>query len=366
MIEARRVPRVDPVLFGVFLFLLLFGALNVYSASRSYAVSGTPLYVKQLAWCTLSAGAFLIAARVQVQILHSLAYALYALFILLLVVTHFFGFKALGAQRWIAVGGFTFQPSEVMKLLIPLAIARYLHGVKAPRGFGLRDLVVPLLLILLPVLLIFKQPDLGTASQIAIASLTLLLMTDIKRGLLMRALLIAAISGPLGWFILKDYQKQRIITFLNPEKYEMSSGYQVIQSKIAVGSGQLFGKGFAQGTQARLRFLPQRHSDFIYSVIAEEWGFLGSGLVLLLLFILFFKGIRVAYLTNNIFQTYLVVGIIAQFAWQAALNALMVLGLLPVVGMPMPLLSYGGTNLVVMGAIFGILSNIRSETGAQA
>lgn len=351
--------RVEASFFLVFLFLVLFGVLNIYSASQSYSADGVPLYLKQIVWGTLGVVLFLVSARMDIQIVHSLAYVLYGAFFVFLILTHFFGQKALGAQRWLAFGGFAFQPSEIMKLMIPLAIARYLHGRKAPRGFGVRELLVPLVLILAPVLLVFKQPDLGTATLIGVASLTLLLMTDIKKGLLLRTSLVVAICAPLGWYILKDYQKQRIISFLNPEKYEMSSGYQVIQSKIAVGSGQLFGKGFGQGTQSRLRFLPQRHSDFIYSVVGEEWGFLGSGIVLVMLFYLFFKSIRIAYMTNNIFLTYLVVGLTVQFAWQAVLNVLMVLGLLPVVGLPLPLLSYGGTNLLVMGVLFGTLANIR-------
>ncbi|MBI2890520.1 MAG: rod shape-determining protein RodA [Nitrospirae bacterium] len=359
-----RLRVADPLLLGLFVFLVLFGVLNIYSATQSYPPAGVPLYLKQLGWGVLSVAALVGLARVDPGILYGLAYVLYGLGVALILLTYAIGHEALGARRWLTVGGFFMQPSELMKLFIPLVVARYLHGLKAPMGFGLRELVVPLLLIAGPVLLIFRQPDLGTAAQIAIAAVSMILMTDVRRGLLIKAATAVLICAPGGWFLLRDYQRQRLISFLDPEKYELGAGYQVIQSKIAVGSGQLFGKGFGMGTQSRLQFLPQRHSDFIYSVVGEEWGFIGAVLVLGLVFLLFFRAVRRAYGTGNIFHSYLVVGLSLQFVWQSLLNMMMVVGLLPVVGIPLPLLSYGGTNLLVMGCLFGLMMAVRGSTAA--
>jgi rod shape determining protein RodA len=269
------------------------------------------------------------------------------------------GRVSLGARRWIDVGGFSVQPSEFAKLAIVIVLAKYFQQVWRTNGYNARELVVPLLLSLIPFALIARQPDLGSAGFLIIITGTIFLLVKVERRLLVT---LAAVVAPLpfiAWeFFLHDYQKQRVLTLLDPESDPLGKGYHIIQSIIAVGSGGIFGKGFMQGSQSQLNFLPEQHTDFIFSVLAEEWGFAGV-LVTLALFIgLIYLAVDVALNAKDRFGQLLAAGIAAMFFWQTFINVAMVIGVFPVVGVPLPFVSYGGSALLMNLFALGILLNI--------
>jgi len=269
-----------------------------------------------------------------------------------------FGKVTMGARRWISLGFFNLQPSEVMKIVIIIVLACYFSHRSYPQGCTLRDLIVPFLLMGVPFTLILRQPDLGTAMLVLFIGGTLILFVRIR----LRSLFLlggaAAVIPWFGWFFLKDYQKSRIYTFLDPESDPLGAGYHIIQSKIAVGGGGFWGRGFLKGPQSQLSFLPERHTDFAFSVFAEEWGFVGCGGLLFLYFLIIVWGIYIAYRATDKFGRYLSVGVAAMLFWHAVVNLGMVIGLLPVVGVPLPLFSYGGTNMVTTMTGVGLLLNV--------
>ena len=269
-----------------------------------------------------------------------------------------FGKTSMGATRWINLGLFNLQPSEIMKLLIIIALATYLSRHETPDGYSLKELIAPGLLLGIPVVLIIKQPDLGTAMLLLFIGVTMALFAGIRRSALV--VLGLAASGAMvgGWFLLHGYQKDRIRTFLDPERDPLGTGYHIIQSKIAVGSGGFWGKGFMQGTQSQLSFLPERHTDFAFSVFAEEWGLFGSFMLLGLYLLIVLWGIHIARKAGSSFGMYLAIGITAMIFWHIIVNLGMVIGLLPVVGVPLPLFSYGGTSMVTTMIGIGLLLNI--------
>jgi rod shape determining protein RodA len=269
-----------------------------------------------------------------------------------------FGKTAMGATRWIDLGFFHLQPSEIMKIVIIIALARYFSKSRHFRGYSLRELMIPFVLLGIPALLIMKQPDLGTAMLIIFIGATITLFAGIGRWTLLILSVMGAGAAWGGWFLLRDYQRERIHTFLNPERDPLGSGYHIIQSKIAVGSGGLFGKGYMDGTQSQLSFLPERHTDFVFSVLAEEWGFVGSSILLLLYLFLIIWGIYIARRASDRFGMFLAVGVVAMIFWHIVVNLGMVIGLSPVVGGPLPLFSYGGTNMVTTMIGVGLLLNV--------
>jgi len=264
----------------------------------------------------------------------------------------------MGATRWLSVGGIGLQPSEVMKIVSIIVLARYFTEKSNPQGFTLRDLLLPGALLLVPVLLVMKQPDLGTAMLLLAIGGTMALFAGIRRSTLLALVIAGAAAAFGGWFLLHDYQRQRIYTFLNPEQDPLKSGYHIIQSKIAVGSGGLFGQGFRKGTQAQLSFLPERHTDFAFSVFAEEWGFTGCLLVLVLYLLIVLWGLYISRRASDRFGMFLALGVSAMLFWHIVVNLAMVIGLLPVVGVPLPLFSYGGTSMITSMTGIGLLLNV--------
>ncbi len=346
------------------LMVLIFGIgiSNLMSATGVQDKS-LGLYKTQLIY--FSSGLFVIAAivlLVHYSILSRFAYAIYFANLILLVLVLVLGRASLGAQRWIGFGAFRIQPSEFMKLSMVICLSKYFENDKTIGGYGFRDLILPALLVAVPAGLIMLQPDLGTAMIILLAFGSMMLFIRIQPRTLLILATCAAIVAPLAYrYGLKPYQRQRIITFVNPMSDPKGAGYNSIQSMIAVGSGQLTGKGWAKGTQSQLNFLPEHHTDFIFSVFAEEWGFLGA-MVLVSLYLTFLvNGLSIAYQANDKFGLMLAFGICTIFFWHTVVNLGMVMGLLPIVGVPLPFMSYGGSSLLTSMIGVAILTNIANK-----
>ena len=286
------------------------------------------------------------------------AYGVYAVCILMLVAVLLFGKVVGGSRRWLDLGMASVQPSELAKIAVIIALARYYARLVTPRGFTLRELVRPMILTILPFALIVRQPDLGTAMVIALIALSMTVFAKIERRSMVYIVLACIVVAVAGWFFLKDYQQQRILTFLNPDRDPLGAGYHIIQSKIAIGSGMLTGKGFLKGTQNALAFLPEQHTDFIFSVLAEEWGLVGGGLLLFAFLVLILWGLNIAQRCRDPFGTLLAVGITALIFWEVFINIGMVMGLLPVVGVTLPFVSYGGSSVLTIFIGIGLLMNI--------
>jgi len=358
-IDRRLVSHFDWTLFGIAVGLTMLGILTIYSATYSITEKqASGLATKQFYWLMIGMIAMLATLSVDYHHLDRLAYPFYGAVLFLLLLVLFIGSVGGGSQRWLNLGFFILQPSELAKLAIVLALAKYLQYDEPPSGYRLRDLWVPFLLVAPLILLTLVQPDLGTAIILSLVFLSIMLMG----GLRLRSFLYLAATGvtlmPIAWHFLKPYQQKRILVFLDPDLDPLGAGYHVIQSKIAVGSGRILGKGYLKGTQNQLDFLPAQHTDFVFSVFAEEWGLLGCVILLALYFTLIVLSLRVITRAKDRFGALLVFGVLTIFSWQVVINVAMVTGLMPVVGIPLPLLSYGGSSMVSMMVAVGLLMNV--------
>ena len=344
-----------PLLAGL---LLLCGAglVILYSAGGE----STALVIRQVIRLGVAFLVMLLAAQFSPNFLRRWSPWAFLGVIFLLVMVLVLGDVGKGAQRWLDFGFMRFQPSELMKLALPMMVAWYLHERPLPPTFG--HLLVLAGIIVLPVLLIIKQPDLGTALLVGSAGAFAVFLAGIRKRWIASILALLAVTAPLAWkFMLHEYQKRRVLTFLNPESDPLNSGYHIIQSKIAIGSGGLFGKGWLNGTQSQLEFLPERHTDFIFAVIGEEFGLLGGIAVLLIYLFIVARGLYIATQAEKTFERILAGSLTLTFFVYVFVNIGMVTGLLPVVGVPLPLISYGGTSMVTLMAGFGILMSIHSH-----
>ncbi|MGN7614249.1 rod shape-determining protein RodA [Magnetococcales bacterium HHB-1] len=286
------------------------------------------------------------------------AYVFFAITLVLLLLVPFLGSIGMGARRWLQIGSFRLQPSELIKVTLVLALARYFHDLARSKPLGWRELWGPLLLMGLPLFLIIKQPDLGTAILAALVGGTVVFVAGLPGRVIVFLAAFGAALSPVLWSFLHGYQKQRILTLFNPESDPLGAGYHIIQSKIAVGSGGLLGKGFMGGSQSHLNFLPERHTDFIFSVLAEEWGFVGCIIVLFLYGIVTLRGLLIASAAKNRFGILAATGFTMLLLFHVIINIGMVLGTLPVVGLPLPLISYGGSSMFTTMIAMGILAHI--------
>lgn len=360
MIDRRLLTNFDWVLLALVLLIIGIGIANIHSASMPYPAAGTPYDLKQFYWTVGGLLLIIVVCSIDYHILEDLSYWLYGGLIILLVMVLLFGRTSMGATRWLHLGFFNMQPSEPMKLVIIATFARYFSRRPMPDGISLVEIGYPLLMLALPALLIMKQPDLGTAVIVMLIAFSLLLYVGIQRTTWISMIAFAVPLFFLGWrFGLRDYQKNRVLNFINPERDPLGSGYHIIQSKIAIGSGGLTGKGYLHGTQTQLRFLPEQHTDFAFSVFSEEWGFLGCMVLIVLYLILTTWGLQTAARCNDRFGSLLAVGVVAMLFWHTVINMGMVIGLFPVVGVPLPFFSYGGTSMVTSMAGIGLLLNIR-------
>lgn len=358
-IDRRLISHFDWTLFLLTAAFVAVGVTTIYSANYDVAAGHAgALPARQLTWFGLGLIAMFVAMSFDYHYIERVAYPFYGAMLLLLVLVMVVGHSGGGSQRWINLGFFRLQPSEPAKLAIVLVMAKYFQTDEPARGYYLRDLWVPFALALPLVFLTLIQPDLGTAIILGIVFISMVLMG----GLRLRSFAFLVGAGlaflPIGWHFLRTYQRNRILTFLDPDRDPLGAGYHVIQSQIAIGSGGLFGKGYLHGTQNRLDFLPAQHTDFIFAVFSEEWGFIGCAVLLLLYFVLIGYCLRLVQRAKDRFGALLVFGMIAIFFWHVVINISMVAGVMPVVGVPLPIVSYGGSALASMMFAMGVIMNV--------
>jgi rod shape determining protein RodA len=346
---------------GLIAAILSLGVLSIYSVTSAQTVAGTSMYVKQLTWIAIGCVAFVAMLVVDYHKISRFAYVLYALLLVLLVVVLVVGKTSRGAQRWIPIGPFVFQPSEFAKLVLVMTLATYY--TRSPRQGWMQRVVLPGLIMLPGLLLILKQPDLGSGLSYVSIYVSMLLVVGMRSKAMGTLLLFAVMLFPFAWEVvwgsLHDYQRERIMTFVDPAYDTGGKGYHGLQSRIAIGSGELLGKGLYGGTQSQLKFLPEGHTDFVFAVFAEEWGFLGV-LVLLGLFAgLIWLSLEIALKAKDMLGALLAAGLIAMLAFCLVINIGMTAGLFPIVGIPLPLMSYGGSSTVATLAALGLLLNIK-------
>ena len=341
------------------MFILCIGGLFILgSATQGKDLPFVESYVfRQINWVALGTILLILIINISYQKFIDISYGLYAINIILLTLVLVLGRERLGAQRWFTIGNFTFQPSEFIKISFILAQARFLGSRKSsledPKG-----MLAPLILLGIPFVLVLAQPDLGTALLLVPIFFAMMFVAGGRVKHLVILGILGLISLPFFWQILKDYQKQRLLVFLNPNVDPLGAGYTIIQSKIAVGSGGLIGKGWLAGTQNQLNFLPERHTDFIFSVIGEEWGLFGALILILLYYLIVRRGFDIAYSTNDRYGKLVAVGIVVLLGLQVVINIAMTIGLMPVVGIPLPLVSYGGSSLLTTFIAIGLLLNV--------
>lgn len=357
--DSRWWNSLDRVMIAAVLLLCVLGLLSIYSASfNSGSGFMTYLVLKQSIWIIVGLAMMLIISLMDYHIIVHYAYFLYGATLTLLLVLMVVGAFIFGSRRWFQLGPFSFQPSEFAKITIIFALVKYLYEhkgrVSVQKGFAMS-----LVIALLPTLLIARQPDLGTAMVFIPAIVMLLFLIGLPIQYVLALIGSGFILSPLAWLLLKDYQKQRILTFLDPYSDPQGAGYTIIQSQIAVGSGQWWGRGWLKGTQNQLDFIPVHHTDFIFSVFAEEWGFMGAFLLIGLVLIIMFQGIKIATRARDHLGTLIALGLTAVLTFQAVLNVAVTVGLLPVTGVPLPFVSYGGSAMVVNFIMIGVLLNIR-------
>lgn len=358
MFDRRLAEYFDWVLLGITMTLGAVGLVILYSALSTGGVF-PHMCTKQIVWFSGGLTIMVFSFLFSYKMLDRWGVSIYMFSIIALICVLFFGRYVAGSRRWLVLGPMTVQPSEIAKITIVIILAKYYSKRAIISGFTLRDLVVPLILIAMPFMLIVMQPDLGTALVVVLIAASMTVFVKIEKRLFLSMIVACGVTVPLIWmFFLKGYQKQRILTFLNPDRDPLGAGYHIIQSKIAIGSGMFTGKGFLKGTQNALSFLPEQHTDFILSVLAEEWGFVGSVTVLLLYLLLIGWGVKIAYGCRDSFGTIMSVGITSMIFWQVFINVGMVMGLMPVVGVPLPLISYGGSSVVTTLIGIGILMNV--------
>jgi rod shape determining protein RodA len=347
--------HIDVLLTSFLLLLSIAGLLILFSASsqnvRTIEMQGIHLL--------LAFGVMFLVAQISPPALQRAAPWVYAAGIILLIIVLITGHIGKGAQRWINMGIIHFQPTELMKLAIPMQLSWYYHKRHLPISFN--AVFAASFIILVPALLTAKQPDLSTTILLVIAGSSVLFLAGLSMRIISAALTLIAVCIPFAWYFLRDYQRLRVLTFLNPERDPLGTGYHIIQSKIAIGSGGLFGKGWLNGTQSNLHFLPEHSTDFIFAVCGEEFGFIGSLILIILYTLVVVRGIYITIHAQNTFSRLMAGSITFTFFMSFFINMGMVTGIFPVAGIPLPLVSYGGSSMVTMMASFGILMSIQTH-----
>lgn len=347
--------HIDVPLFMGLLVVMSMGLLILYSAdNRSLVLLG-----RQAMWVLIALTTMLVFAQIPPRKYYQWAPWLYTVGVLLLIAVLVMGHTGKGAQRWLNLGLFRFQPSEILKLAMPMTLAWYFDRKSLPPS--ILSLLVCGCLLMFPVLLTAKQPDLGTALVIAMTGICVLYFAGIRFRYIFIILILVGSAAPFLWHHLHDYQQQRVLTFLNPERDALGSGYHIIQSKIAIGSGGTFGKGYMQGTQSHLEFLPEHTTDFIFAVAGEEFGLIGSIILILALSFVVLRGLYISNQAQDTFSRLLAGSISLTFFMSYFVNMGMVTGILPVVGLPLPLISYGGTAMITIMAGFGVVMSIHTH-----
>ncbi len=339
------------------LILLILATASVGFAMMYSAANGSfdPWATRQMARFGVGMAIMLFIALLDIRFWLRSAYLAYVVVLILLIAVEVFGSIGMGAQRWIAVGPIQVQPSELMKIALVLALARYFHGINLEDVNRVTSFIPPIIMILMPTALVLRQPDLGTAMMLAAGGIVLMFLAGVRLWVFIVGGVAALASIPIAWQFLRDYQKQRVLTFLDPETDPLGAGYHILQSKIALGSGGMFGKGFLQGTQSHLSFLPEKQTDFVFTMLAEEFGMIGGLGLLGLYALLLIYGVFIAMRSRSHFGRLLAMGVTVTFFLYVFINIAMVMGLVPVVGVPLPLISYGGTAMLTLLMGFGLL-----------
>ena len=361
MMDRRLIENFDWSIIWVLLAIICIGLLSIYSALY-HQIQARPtnnLFIKQIIWLAIGFAVLAGSLFINYQRLRSLSPWLYGLIFLLLVVVLAVGKEVHGSKRWLEIAGFQFQPSEFMKVIIVIQLAGYFSSQEMTSFPAIKKLILPVGFVVFPVLLVLAEPDLGTAISLMAIAVTMILFVGVRwRYLAVFILTVIPLIVPVWEHVLKPYQKRRILILFSPDLDPLGAGYHIRQSKIAIGSGMLWGKGFLNGTQNKLHFLPEKHTDFIFSVWAEEWGFVGCAALILLFCLLIFLTLRVAARSRDRFGSLIVVGMSALILWQAFINIGMVIGVLPVVGITLPFVSYGGSSLITLCLAIGLIENV--------
>lgn len=353
---SQKLEQLHWLLISLIIILAFIGFVMLYSAGGG---SFRPWLVRQLGFFCLFFPLMIFIAVTDIKIWFRAAYAFYAIALTMVLIVDITGHNAMGATRWFRIGSLTIQPSEIMKVCTVFALARYFYNIEAANIGKIKFIIVPIALIAVPAFFIFYQPDLGTAAILAMVGVSVLFLAGVRIWKFVSVGVAVLAAIPFGWhFLLYDYQKQRILTFLNPNNDPLGSGYNIIQSKIAIGSGGLFGKGYLNGTQGQLNFLPEKQTDFIFTMLSEELGFLGSVFTIAVYSAIIGLGISIAMKTKHQYGRLLVMGVINIFFIHMFINMGMVMGLIPVVGAPLPFVSYGGTIMASMMIGFGLVLNV--------
>jgi len=355
-IESTRLLYINYILLILSILIFTIGLCLLYSAGGG---SMDPWGSKQLIRFIIAIGIYMFVSLVSIKFWIGSSYYIYIFSLFLLILVNFYGNTGMGSQRWLNLGFFNLQPSELIKFSLVLALARYFHAEKNINFLtNCKNFMYSLFFIILPAYVVFLQPDLGSSLIIVIAGLTILFVVGLSIWFFIGSAIIISILAPLLWiFVLYDYQKNRVLTFLDPLRDPLGSGYHIIQSKIALGSGGLFGKGFLQGTQSHLNFLPEMQTDFIFTLLAEEFGILGTLTLLFLFIIIIFYSLIIGLICKSRFACFISIGVSINIFYYVFINTAMVSGLIPVVGVPLPLVSYGGTSMLCVMFGLGLVSN---------
>jgi rod shape determining protein RodA len=359
MIDRRLIINFDWPLMIMILIMTGISVLNLYSATYSIMGEGLfPFYLRQLLWICFGFFLMILSITVDYRVYDRYANFIFAFSLGLLIIVLIIGQWTSGSRRWIDFGFISFQPSEFSKIALILALTHYFHVREKPAGYSIRELLLPFSFTGATIILILVEPDLGTAIIVGLIAISMILFAGVRLKSLLIISGIILVCLPSSWFLLKEYQKKRVETFFNPDLDPLGAGYHLIQSKIAIGSGGLIGKGYLQGTQSHLHFLPAQHTDFIFSVLAEEWGFLGSFFLLSLFLIFIIYSIRISSRARDNIGIFLSFGISSMFFWPWIINIGMTTGILPVVGVALPFISYGGSSMLTSMLGAGLLMNI--------
>lgn len=344
------------VLISLVVVMSCMGFALLYSAAEG---SFDPWAWKQILRFCVFFPVMLLIALIPLRFWFRYSYVIYFAALILLCFVEFFGTTAMGAKRWISLFGFTLQPSEIMKICVIFALARYFHVISMQDVENPVYLLLPLLIVIVPFFLVLRQPDLGTSFILLMVGGALFFAAGVKIWKFVLVIVLGTLSVPFLWNFLHDYQKERVIGFLNPESDPLGNGYNILQSKIAIGSGGFLGKGFLEGTQSQLSFLPEKQTDFIFTMLAEEFGFLGGMLLITLYAFLLFTGGLIALSSKTHYGKLMAIGIVSVLFLHIFINVAMVMGLIPVVGAPLPFLSYGGTIMITVLIACGLLLNVQ-------
>jgi rod shape determining protein RodA len=350
----KKLNKVPFTLVGLITLVASFGFILMYSAAKG---SWNPWAIKQIIHFAIFLPMLLIIAVIDLKFWYKGAYLFYYIALLLLILVHLLGVTAMGATRWIDFGIIRLQPSELMKISIIFALARYFHDLQK-KEITLKLIILPILMLAIPAFLVIKQPDLGTGLILLMLGTMIFFVAGVKRIFFVAGFTLVCVAMPIIWQFLHDYQKKRILTFINPESDPLGASYNIIQSKIAIGSGGLLGKGFMKGTQNQLEFLPEHQTDFIFTMLCEEWGMIGGIIVLIIYLAIIYYCYFIGLNSKSRFGNILALGVASMFFLHVFINIGMVMSLLPAVGVPLPLLSYGGTIMMTVMIGFGLVISV--------